>query len=275
MKTSLSMWSFLSVNHPLQIPNPMYEKKIWVRQENLYKITYCLRVFPTYFLQYTRRSWMGSRNLSKTVEKSSSSPRAAGVRSAQPSPRGHRPFPPSFSKTCWSASFWKYRKWVAGNNSHRGKGNREQRNHGLKYESDFVSIGIGIKIWIVERFARDCFVEFLSSTPLSNQNILSVPEQVFISAVFHMKIANVHLGTIYRNVRIALQFSYQFAIFISVCNFHIRVTIICQCIPGCHLPFFYLSPFFCVTLSRHSGFLFPLFARESFFCLKVPFSTKI
>ena len=36
-----------------------------------------------------------------------------------------------------------------------------------------------------------------------------------------MKIANVHVGTIHRNVRIDLQFSYQFAIFISVCNFHI------------------------------------------------------
>jgi hypothetical protein len=25
----------------------MCKKKIWVQQENLYKITYCLRVFPT------------------------------------------------------------------------------------------------------------------------------------------------------------------------------------------------------------------------------------
>ncbi len=72
-------------------------------------------------------------------------------------------------------------------------------------------------------FARDCFVEFLSSTPQSNGNILSVLEQVFISAVSHMKIANVHVGTKYQNVRIALQFLYQFAIFISVCNFHISL----------------------------------------------------
>jgi hypothetical protein len=36
-----------------------------------------------------------------------------------------------------------------------------------------------------------------------------------------VKIASVHVGTIHQNVRIALQFSYQFAIFISVCNFHI------------------------------------------------------
>jgi hypothetical protein len=60
----------------------------------------------------------------------------------------------------------------------------------------------------MEGFARDGFVEFLSSTPQSNGNIFSVLEQVFIPAVSHMKIANVHIGTIHRNVRIALQFSY-------------------------------------------------------------------
>jgi hypothetical protein len=43
-----------------------------------------------------------------------------------------------------------------------------------------------------------------------------------------MKIANIHVGTIHQNMRIALQFSYQFAIFISVCfvsvcNSHISV----------------------------------------------------
>ena len=86
-----------------------------------------------------------------------------------------------------------------------------------------VSIGIGIKIWIVEDFARDCFVEFLLSTLQLNQNIFSVPEQVFIPAVSHMKIANVHLETLHRNMRIAFQFSYQFAIFISVCNIHISL----------------------------------------------------
>jgi hypothetical protein len=42
-------------------------------------------------------------------------------------------------------------------------------------------------------------------------------------AVSHMKIANVHVGTKYQHVRIALQFSYQFAIFISVFNSHILV----------------------------------------------------
>ena len=51
----------------------------------------------------------------------------------------------------------------------------------------------------------------------------SFPEQVFNPAVSHMKIANVHVGTIHRNLRIALQFSYWFAIFISVCNSHFLV----------------------------------------------------
>jgi hypothetical protein len=40
----------------------------------------------------------------------------------------------------------------------------EQGNHGLKYDSDCVSIGIGIKISIVKGFVRDYFFEFLSST---------------------------------------------------------------------------------------------------------------
>jgi hypothetical protein len=46
-----------------------------------------------------------------------------------------------------------------------------------------------------------------------------------------MKIANVHVGTIHRNVRIALQFSffslqflYQFAILVSVCNSHFLIS---------------------------------------------------
>jgi hypothetical protein len=75
----------------------------------------------------------------------------------------------------------------------------------------------------MEGFARDCFVEFLSSTPQSNGYILSVSEQVFIPAVSHKKFTNIHIGTIHKNVRVALQFSYQFAIFISVCNFHISL----------------------------------------------------
>jgi hypothetical protein len=51
----------------------------------------------------------------------------------------------------------------------------------------------------VEGFARDHFVEFLSSTPQSNGNILSVLEQVFIPAVSHIKIANLHVGRKYQN----------------------------------------------------------------------------
>jgi hypothetical protein len=70
---------------------------------------------------------------------------------------------------------------------------------------------------------RDRFIEFSSSTPQSNGNILSFSEQVFIPAVSHKKFANIHVGTIHQNVKIALQFSYQFAIFISVCNFHISL----------------------------------------------------
>jgi hypothetical protein len=49
----------------------------------------------------------------------------------------------------------------------------------------------------MEGFARDRIIEFSSSTPQSNGNILSVSEQVFIPAVSHMKIANVHVGTIH------------------------------------------------------------------------------
>ncbi len=50
-----------------------------------------------------------------------------------------------------------------------------------------------------------------------------IPEQVFIPAVSHMNFANINLGTIHQSMRIALQFSYQFAIFISVCNSHVSV----------------------------------------------------
>ncbi len=39
------------------------------------------------------------------------------------------PSTPSFPKSCWSASFWKYRKWVAGHNAHRGKGNSAVKPH--------------------------------------------------------------------------------------------------------------------------------------------------
>jgi hypothetical protein len=47
IKIRVSTWSFLSFVHPLRIPIPMCKKKIRVQQENSYKITYCLHVFPT------------------------------------------------------------------------------------------------------------------------------------------------------------------------------------------------------------------------------------
>ncbi len=46
LKIRVSMWRFLSVLHPLQVPIPVYEKKIWIeqectsQQENLYKINF-------------------------------------------------------------------------------------------------------------------------------------------------------------------------------------------------------------------------------------------
>ncbi len=124
----------------------------------------------------------------------------------------------------------------------------EKRNHGLKYESDCVSIGIGIKIWIVEGFVRDCFVEFLSSTPQSNKKNLF--QNKFYSRCVSYKNCKLprRKYTPKRencfailisvcNFYISLQFSYQFAIvtfwcivpmwtfaiFIWVCNFHISL----------------------------------------------------
>ena len=66
--------------------------------------------------------------------------------------------------------------------------------------------------------------EFLSSKLQSDRKILFQRTRSFQLRCFsHMKIANVHIGTIHKNVKIALQFSYQFAIFISVCNSHFLV----------------------------------------------------
>ena len=86
------------------------------------------------------------------------------------------------------------------------------------------------------------------------QQVFIPAKCVFIPALSNMKIANVHVGTIHRNVRIAnwanaifisvrnshislqfspfevwflrgcLQFSYQFAILISVCNSHVTTS---------------------------------------------------
>jgi hypothetical protein len=74
------MWSFLSVVHPLQIPIPMCKKKIHVQQKKLYNITYCLPYHqPNSCNTHAEHEWAQGTFLSKTAEKSSSSPRATGV----------------------------------------------------------------------------------------------------------------------------------------------------------------------------------------------------
>ncbi len=101
---------------------------------------------------------------------------------------------------------------------------REQRNHGLKNESDCVRIGISIKkIMNRGRFCERSYRwVFVIHTAIKWKHSFCFRTS-FIPIVSHMKIANVHIGTIHQNVRIALQFSYQFAIFVSVCNFHISL----------------------------------------------------
>ncbi len=126
---------------------------------------------------------------------------------------------------------------------------KKQRNHGFKYESDCVSIGIGIEIWIMEGFANECFVEFLSSTSQSNQNILFQNKFSFPLCLIWNKCKCPHRNYTPKrenlfailisvcNFHISLQFSYQFAIltfwsilptwmfaiFIWVCNFHMSL----------------------------------------------------
>jgi hypothetical protein len=99
---------------------------------------------------------------------------------------------------------------------------RERRNHRFKNESTVFAQELVLKYesWKVLREILP--YEFFSSTPQSNREI-NFRNKFSIPLCPHMKIANVHVGTIDRNVRIALQFSYRFAIFISVCNFHISL----------------------------------------------------
>ena len=99
---------------------------------------------------------------------------------------------------------------------------RERRNHRFKNESTVFAQELVLKYesWKVLREILP--YEFFSSTPQSNREI-NFRNKFSIPLCPHMKIANVHVGTIDRNVRIALQFSYWFAIFISVCNFHISL----------------------------------------------------
>ncbi len=98
--------------------------------------------------------------------------------------------------------------------------------------------------WFCERLFHWVFV---IHTAIESKH--SVPEQIFIPAVSHMKVANVQVGNTLKrencfailisvcNFHISLQFSYQFAnlmfqcivttwtfaIFIWVCNFHMSL----------------------------------------------------
>ena len=90
-------------------------------------------------------------------------------------------------------------------------------NHRLKYESDVSSQELVLKFESCKVLQEIVPYEFLST-----------PTEKFFSGtsfqsrcVSHMKVANVHEGTIYRNVRIA--FNFHIAIFISVCNSHFLV----------------------------------------------------
>jgi hypothetical protein len=62
----VSTWSFLSVVHPLRILIPMCVKNIRVQQENLYKITYCLRVFS--WEEKLVASLIGAPNVDRAIE---------------------------------------------------------------------------------------------------------------------------------------------------------------------------------------------------------------
>jgi hypothetical protein len=69
--------------------------------------------------------------------------------------------------------------------------------------------------WFCERSFRMSFCH-----PRHNRTEKFFSRTSFQSrCVSHVKITKVHVGTIHQNVRVALQFSYQFAILISVCNF--------------------------------------------------------
>ncbi len=74
------------------------------------------------------------------------------------------------------------------------------------------------------RFCKRLFCwDFVIDTAMEPKHSFCSRTSFHSRAVSHMKIANVYVGTIHQNVKIALQFTYQFAIFISVCNFHISL----------------------------------------------------
>jgi hypothetical protein len=105
----------------------------------------------------------------------------------------------------------------------------------LKYESDCLRTGISVKYESWKVLHQIVPYEFLSSMPQPNQEILfqnkfsiplclsyenckcpcrnHTPKRENCFAMF-ISVCNFH---------ISLQFSYQFAIFISVCNFHISL----------------------------------------------------
>ncbi len=138
---------------------------------------------------------------------------------------------------------------------------REQRNHGLKYESDCIHIGIGIKIfmnrgrfcersfrWVfgihttIERKHSFCFRTSFHSRCVSYENCKRprrnyTPKYENCFAILIL-VCNFHISLQFSyqfailtfryssyedvcNFHMSLQFSYEFAIFISVCNSHV------------------------------------------------------
>ncbi len=105
---------------------------------------------------------------------------------------------------------------------------REQRNHDLKCESDCVRIGIGIKIFMNRgRFCERSFRwVFVIHTTIERKHSFYFGTS-FHSPCLIWKLQMSTKETIHQNMSIALQFSYQFAIFMSVCNFYISLQFSC------------------------------------------------
>jgi hypothetical protein len=53
------MWSILSVIHPIQIPIPMCQKKIWVQQESRNLLIVYVYYQPNSCTTHTEREWAG------------------------------------------------------------------------------------------------------------------------------------------------------------------------------------------------------------------------
>ncbi len=108
--------------------------------------------------------------------------------------------------------------------------NREQRNHGLKNESDCVHIGIGIKIFMNRgRFCERSFRWiFVFHTAMERKHSFCFRTSFHFRCVSyenckHPRRKYTKKWELLCNSHIKLQFSYQFAIFISVCNSHVSV----------------------------------------------------